>query len=76
MRLVGIDALSVQPYGDEEPRVHAILFEGRAVVLEGLALDGVETGWWELLCLPLPLTGADASPVRAILRRPAEEKRT
>ncbi len=75
VRLVGIDSLSVQPYGGEQPRVHAILFEAGAVVLEGLALDGVDAGWWELLCLPLPLAGAEASPVRAVLRRPALEDR-
>jgi arylformamidase len=36
--------------------------------LEGLVLDGVEEGAYELIALPLRLAGADGSPVRAVLR--------
>ena len=35
--------------------------------LEGLALEGVPEGVYELIALPLRLVGFDASPVRAIL---------
>ena len=37
-------------------------------VLENLVLDEVSEGDYELIALPLKLTEADASPVRAILR--------
>ena len=37
-------------------------------VLEGLVLDDVSEGLYELIALPLPIIGGDASPVRAILR--------
>jgi arylformamidase len=37
-------------------------------MLEGLMLDGVEEGEYELIALPLRIKGADASPVRAVLR--------
>jgi arylformamidase len=37
-------------------------------ILEGLVLDGAAPGVYELIALPLPLAGADASPVRAVLR--------
>ena len=37
-------------------------------VLEGLVLDQVAPGDYELIALPLALTGLDASPVRAVLR--------
>jgi arylformamidase len=37
-------------------------------VLENLVLDAVVPGDYELIALPLKLVGADASPVRAILR--------
>ena len=37
-------------------------------ILEGLVLDGVPEGDYELIALPLRLAGFDASPVRAILR--------
>jgi arylformamidase len=37
-------------------------------ILEGLVLDHVPPGTYELVALPLKIAGADASPVRAILR--------
>jgi arylformamidase len=37
-------------------------------ILEGLVLEGVPEGAYELIALPLRLAGFDASPVRAILR--------
>ena len=37
-------------------------------ILEGIVLDAVPAGDYELIALPLKLAGLDASPVRAILR--------
>jgi len=37
-------------------------------VLEGLLLDEVPPGDYELIALPLKWRGVDASPVRAVLR--------
>jgi arylformamidase len=37
-------------------------------ILEGLVLDDVEAGDYELIALPLNLDGLDAAPVRAVLR--------
>ena len=37
-------------------------------ILEGLVLDAVPGGDYELIALPLALSGLDAAPVRAILR--------
>ena len=37
-------------------------------ILEGLVLDHVVAGEYELIALPLRFEKADASPVRAILR--------
>ena len=37
-------------------------------ILEGLVLEAVPPGLYELIALPLALVGFDASPVRAILR--------
>jgi arylformamidase len=38
-------------------------------IIEGVVLDGVAEGRYELIALPLRIEGADASPVRAILRK-------
>jgi arylformamidase len=67
-RLVGIDYLSIAPFGDPTP-THRSLLERGVVVLEGLDLGAVEPGPWELLCLPLRVAGSDGAPARAILRR-------
>ena len=36
-------------------------------IVEGLNLQGVDEGRYQLICLPLNLPDADASPVRAVL---------
>ena len=38
------------------------------MLTEGLVLAPVPAGLYELIALPLPLVGFDASPVRAVLR--------
>ena len=37
-------------------------------ILEGIVLDAIDEGDYELISLPLKFKGLDASPVRAILR--------
>jgi arylformamidase len=65
--LVGIDYLSIAPFGDPTP-THVALLSGGVVVLEGLDLRAVEPGPYELLCLPLRIAGSDGAPARALLR--------
>jgi arylformamidase len=66
--LVGIDYLSIAPFGDPTP-THVALLSAGVVVLEGLDLRAVEPGPYELLCLPLRIVGSDGAPARALLRR-------
>jgi arylformamidase len=68
IRLIGVDYLSVQRFGDG-PQVHQILLEAGAVIVEGLNLAGVQPGVYELMCLPLKLAGAEGAPARAVLRK-------
>ena len=66
--LIGIDTPSVDPATSQDlPSHHQLLAHGLRV-LENLVLDEVAEGDYELIALPLKLTRADASPVRAILR--------
>lgn len=67
VRLVGIDYLSVER-NQSQGKVHRTLLEAGVVILEGLNLGGVERGKYELICLPLRLSGADGAPCRAVLR--------
>jgi arylformamidase len=65
---VGIDTPSVDLSDSKDlPTHHAILRHDMAI-LEGLVLKDVPQAQYELIALPLPLVGFDASPVRAILR--------
>ena len=68
IKLIGVDYLSVQRYSDDA-RTHQILLGADTIALEGLNLSNVKSGFYELICLPLRLLGAEASPVRAILRQ-------
>lgn len=64
-KLIGIDYLSVAKF-DETAEVHRILLK-KAVLLESVNLSKVKPGMYELICLPIKMTGAEASPTRAVL---------
>jgi arylformamidase len=69
VRLVGVDALSIEPLdavAAGAPTHRALLGAG-VVILEGLVLAGVPVGEYFLVALPLRLQHSEASPVRAIL---------
>ena len=66
--LVGIDSQSVDPADSKTLDSHHQLLRLNLRVLENLVLDDVPAGDYELIALPLKLTQADASPVRAVLR--------
>jgi arylformamidase len=69
VRLVGVDAPSVDERESKTLDVHHALFGGGAYVLENLDLRAVEPGRYDLIALPQRLQGLDAAPVRAVLRR-------
>jgi arylformamidase len=66
--LIGIDTPSVDLQDSRDLPAHRALAARDLSVLEGLVLDGVPDGLYELIALPLRLVDADASPVRAVLR--------
>lgn len=66
--LVGIDTPSVDPFETEGLPAHFALLERGMTWIEGLWLGGVAPGRYELVALPIALAGADAAPVRAVLR--------
>ena len=68
VRLVGIDTASIDPADSKTLDAHQVIRRRHLRVLENLVLDEVPEGDYELIALPLKLTTADASPVRAVLR--------
>lgn len=67
LRLVGLDYISVDPYGEAETPAHLTLLGAGLLALEGLNLASVLPGRYTLICLPLRIKGAEGSPVRAVL---------
>lgn len=68
VRLIGIDTPSVDLFDSKDLPAHARILARDMAILEGLVLRDVPPGRYELIALPLPLVGFDASPVRAVLR--------
>ncbi len=66
--LIGVDAPSVDPETSKTMDAHKRVAAHDMRILEGLILDEVDEGRYELIALPLKLEGMDASPVRAVLR--------
>lgn len=67
--LVGIDTPSIDPSQSKGLESHQTILKHNISVLEGLLLDDIKPGDYQLIALPLKIKGADASPVRAILCR-------
>lgn len=65
---VGIDTPSVDLFDSKDLPAHRAFLRHDMAILEGLRLEGVPAGVYELIALPLRLEGFDASPVRAVLR--------
>ncbi len=70
LRLVGIDALSVERDTTGAFPVHHLLLGRGILILEGVCLAAAPPGRYELVCLPLRLAGGDGGPARAILIAP------
>jgi arylformamidase len=66
--LVGTDAASLDPQDSKTLDAHHAVRRYGLAILEGVVLDAVPPGDYELIALPLKLAGMDASPVRAVLR--------
>jgi len=66
IKLIGIDYLSISPYTNSAAP-HQILLGAEIVVVEGLVLNDVKAGKYEMICLPINLAGREAAPARVIL---------
>ncbi|MDR5749687.1 MULTISPECIES: arylformamidase [unclassified Caballeronia] len=68
VRLIGIDTPSLDPQASKTMDAHKRIRAHRMAILEGLVLDAIAPGDYELIALPLKFATLDASPVRAVLR--------
>ena len=67
-RLIATDAPSIDPETCKQLRSHQACHRAGMAILEGVVLDGIPEGRYELIALPLPILGIEATPVRAVLR--------
>lgn len=75
VRLIGLDTPSIDLFDSKDLPGHQRCLAHDMAILEGVVLDAVPAGVYELIALPLKLAGFDASPVRAVLRTlPGEEE--
>jgi arylformamidase len=66
--LIGVDSPSLDPQESKTMDAHLAVRTAGMAILEGLVLDDIPAGDYELMALPLKLAGLDAAPVRAVLR--------
>jgi arylformamidase len=64
---VGIDSLGIER-DQPEHQTHHELMNHDVLILEGLRLQAVPAGIYQMIALPIAIQGMDALPVRAILR--------
>ncbi|MBD48470.1 MAG: cyclase [Dehalococcoidia bacterium] len=69
INLVGIDRLSIEEPDTETFPIHKYLLSNHILLIEGLKLDAVPADTYDLICLPLPISSAEAAPVRAVLTK-------
>jgi arylformamidase len=69
VQTVGVDCLSVGGFETDGAETHRILLRAGIWIIEGLQLEHVEPGEYELFCLPLKIVGSDGAPARALLRK-------
>jgi arylformamidase len=69
VQTVGVDYLSVDSFENTGAQTHHILLQAGIWIIEGLNLEHVEPGEYELICLPLKIIGGDGAPARAVLRK-------
>ncbi len=67
--LVGIDYISAEQFGAAAPRAHQILLGRGIPIVEGLMLEQVPAGEYDLIVLPLKVAGHEGAPARAVVRR-------
>jgi arylformamidase len=73
LRLLGVDAPSVDGRDSKSLEVHRALFRGGAAIVENLELRAVPAGPYRIVAYPLKMAGLDAVPLRAVLHRAVAE---
>jgi arylformamidase len=71
VQLVGIDYISAEKFGASAPLTHRILLGKGIPIVEGLSLEKVAAGDYDLIVLPMKVAGHEGAPARAVMRKRA-----
>jgi arylformamidase len=66
--LAGFDLPSVDELDSKTLPIHHALGAAGITIVEGLCLEGVAAGRYELMAAPLKLVGTDGAPLRALIK--------
>ncbi len=69
VKLVGVDYISAEQFGAPAPLTHRTLLGKGIPIVEGLILENIAAGDYDVIILPMKLGGHEAAPARAIMRR-------
>jgi len=67
LKLLGVDAPSVDSRDSKSLAAHKMLFQGNACIIENLDLRRIPAGAYDLIAFPVKVMSLDAAPLRAIL---------
>lgn len=73
VQMVGIDSFSVDKEKDKGKLAHKIMLRAEMLLLEGICLEDVAPGLYQLICFPLSIKNIEAAPCRAILLDEGED---
>jgi arylformamidase len=68
VKLLGLDYYSIAAFDAPALAHRAFLKAPGAIALENIDLSTVGEGWYDLICLPLPIADGDGSPARVLIR--------
>jgi arylformamidase len=67
LKLLCVDAPSVDQRDSKSVAVHKMLFSGNAFIIENLDLRRTPAGEYDIMAFPVKMMSLDAAPVRAVL---------
>jgi arylformamidase len=67
LKLLCVDAPSVDQRDSKSLAVHKMLFSGNAFIIENLDLRRTPAGEYDIMAFPVKIMSLDAAPVRAVL---------
>ena len=68
VKVIGTDNFNIDSIGTEW-EIHHLILGNDILVIEGLNLEGIADGIYELMCMPLLIKGGEAAPARAFFCR-------